>query len=260
MQRQLARLRAFAEAIAKLYVEADRKLAILEVMEECELAERLDGCAGLGGYYSLLTSLRCDLIRDIWAVLLDRDDRAPSIAHLCYEFDDLASYCALRLQYAETRFACWLDTSGASGCAGAGATAHVPCVDYWSASLAEFDDTVSGLRLRVQSLLASDRARRLSVARNRGIAHYNMVKGRDKEHALFDLSTLRLELSDSQLVLEQAEPSIIELTRLLGGPVFDVAALRRLNQVQAGDFWTRLLGPGEKVHPNHASVRISRLK
>lgn len=230
--------------MARLYCEADLKVAILDLFEAQDLPARLGGQAGSGAYSCLSRSLRFDLIRDLWAFSLDRDDRAPSIAHLSREFEDPMTRNAVRIQFAEAGLSAWLELESAHCVA---LNVHSACVDYWSASLAAFDDTLCMLRTGARSLLDSDRARRLNLARNQGIAHYSMVKGRDKKHSLFDLSSLRLEFRDPQRFLIEAEPIILNIVLLLAGARFDVGDVKRGNRARAENLWSNIVNMGDRV-------------
>jgi len=217
MKHQLARLAAFAETLGHLYLDAAFKMEVL--LEFVRSSDAPDESGASAASTLLAETLRRDLIRDLWALCLDPDDRAPTIAHLVRELDEPMTRGALRVRFVDTEIEAWQNC-------GAGQ----PCVDYSSASQEDFNETAWRTKQAAQTLLNSDLANRLRLARNQAVAHYGMIKGANRSYALFDLSSLRLGDRELQLFLDGAEPIVLNLARLLAARRFDLQVIKRSNR------------------------------
>lgn len=241
MQLRLDKYAAFALTMAELLFDADYKLAILEGFGEDEVRGRFDNSYGADTYDILCRTLVLDSIRDIWAFTLDRDARAPSVAHIWAELSNPELRSAFREQYDDSAAFEWW-----------GPEMPVDESDRLMApfrrqrridALAHFDAGFHQLEVSVPELLQSDRAQRIDRARKRVVAHYNMVKSPDG-HAVFDVGELGLQWDDSRQFLTQAEPVILGLATFLARSSFDVPDFKRVHRLRVDDFFSRLMGKG----------------
>lgn len=241
MHERLRKLSDFAETMGHLYFGAQQKIEIFDGLQNPELRDRLADSHGMHAHSAICRILTDDLIRDVWAFTLDRDARAPSISNLWNQLRDGDFRDALREQFDDSNALEWWGPELPS--AERERRMQTARRDRRAAAFQAFDQVIQRLEIGIPALLESEQARRICKARNRVIAHYNMVKT-PAGHAIFDISTLGLRWEDPREFLAQAAPIVLELAGIIARAGFDVAEYSRVHRLNAQDFWSRVMGNG----------------
>jgi hypothetical protein len=118
--------------------------------------------------------------------------------------------------------------------------------ELWSAHDIEtqgdtFDTTYDRVERGLPAILASDRAQRISKARKKTIAHYDM-RASEAGAELFPLSEIGLKMNDAAKFMDETEPFIWDVAVLATWGSYDAAGFENRSRLYAADFWARLQG------------------
>jgi hypothetical protein len=91
------------------------------------------------------------------------------------------------------------------------------------------------------AILSSDRAKRISQARKKTIAHYDM-RASEAGAELFPLSEIGLKMNDAAKFMDETEPFIWDVVLLATWGSYDAAGFENRSRLYAADFWARLQG------------------
>lgn len=242
MKDRLDKIAAYAGTMADLYFSADQKIAILDGVNTPDIAKLLDRSYGAHAYQALLLTLLLDVIRDMWASLLDPHEDSPSLRNVArlLQADDLRS--ALRAKNTEPPKATWINS-------------ELPLEDrerfdqYLESKERarrerQFDETWNDVSEGVPALLGSPVGLAIDKARKKAIAHYDMQHGPDGRPQRFQLSSVGLKWGDPAKFLAQAEGLIFDAVLLATNGSYDIAGFKKANRLYAEDFWSRLMGNG----------------
>ena len=217
---------AYAGAMVDCLWIAEAKAAVGLGLVAHDLRERLAYSHGAAAYETLSRGLLGDLIRTTWAFTLDRDTRAPSVANVWAMLSSADLRRELRERLVESRV-----TTG--GRVNVAADEH-----------SELDGALPGLEIAVPAFLESEAAHRMHNARNRGVAHYNMISDANRDVELFDLASLDLRWKHPREFLAIAKPIVLSLAELLTQTQYAAQDYEFLHNLQAADFWSRIMGKG----------------
>lgn len=105
----------------------------------------------------------------------------------------------------------------------------------------DFDQAFSDAAIGVAKILESDLAQKISRARKKAIAHYDMRRG-ESGPELFKLSDAGLTWGSPRELLDMLRPVLLDVVRLAAGRIYDVEGYDRRDRLYAADFWARLHG------------------
>lgn len=117
-----------------------------------------------------------------------------------------------------------------------------------------FDGALARLEFAIPKLLSCSVAKNLDKLRKRGVAHFNMSRPDAGLHRLFDVTSLGFRDDDLRVFLADVEPIVMWMAHFVGRRVFALHQFKRVQQFQAEDFWSRVMGKGA-VEPPRTLVR-----
>ncbi|HEY5336874.1 MAG TPA: hypothetical protein VIJ85_01615 [Rhizomicrobium sp.] len=205
------------------------------------IASRFENSYGAHAFISLRTTLILDLIRDIWAFVLDSDLRAPSLRNIWRLAEESEVLLALREDFStphnsrdgleeedwsEEEILHWRDQWVAE--------------DIKTQSQS-FDSAVSRVRANLPKMLTSERAQKFDRARKKIIAHYDMRLTKDGPK-LHPLSEIGIKYDDPKLFLKEVGPIIWDVVLITTQGTYDLPGYDHRNRLYAADFWARIQG------------------
>lgn len=231
----------YAAALATKFLAARQKAAILQPMLGRDLAALFDNSYGAHAFIALRQTLTLDLVRDVWAFALDGDCRAPSVRNIWTMLQKQPTHDELRKKAATP----YGSTDGLDEGDWTDEEKEI-WRELWSARDTEtqgsaYDATFQRLADGLPTLLSSERAGRISKARKKTIAHYDMrVSAAGAE--LYPLSEIGLKMNDATTFMDEIEPFIWDVVLLATWGSYDVASFENRSRIYAADFWARLQG------------------
>jgi hypothetical protein len=246
MKERIDKVAKYAIVMADRYLWARQKLAIMELLVSGDIAQKVDDSYGAHAYETLSLTLAMDLIRDAFALTLDSDDRAPSLANVW------------KLMSAEDLRTALRDVAGQPVIPpmtfGDGFTKQQQVcisksleVENAETRCRDFDQAYSDAAIGVTQTLDSDLAKKISRARKKAIAHYDMRLGKSGPE-LFKLSDAGLTWGSSREFLDMLNPVLLDVVRLAAGRIYDVEGYDRRDRLYAADVWARLQGRAPVDH------------
>jgi hypothetical protein len=231
----------YAAALATKFLAARQKAAILEPMLSRELGGIFDNSYGAHAFIALRQTLTLDLVRDAWAFSLDADTRSPSLQNIWAMIQKPAVRSRLRAKA--------ITPYGTKDSLDEGDWTEEEKEiwrDLWSARDIEtqgksFDDAFTRVEADLPAILSSDRAKRISQARKKTIAHYDM-RASEAGAELFPLSEIGLKMNDAAKFMDETEPFIWDVVLLATWGSYDAAGFENRSRLYAADFWARLQG------------------
>lgn len=219
IETRVDKVRLYASTMADRYLEARFKLEILEPMKAPEFTALMDGTYGGHAYNMLSLTLLLDLVRECCAFVLDRHDRAPSLANIWAQISEEDLRKALRE-----------------------AAGHKAFDDRDRAERQiEFDSVFDKLRTGIPRILDSEISDNFLKARNKGIAHYDMQGTKDGPK-MFDLSAAKLTWGAPREFLDGAAESIWGAVLVATWGSYDIDGFNTTHKTYAEDFWARVRG------------------
>jgi hypothetical protein len=204
MEERVTKVGGYATSIVHRYLAARQKLAIFEGLMREDISKRFENSYGAHAYVSLRLTLLSDLVRDIWAFVLDSNKQSASVKSTWSQIqnDDLRH--ALRKiaitppqgdvmfsgEWTEKQKAAFRDDSRR---------------EYEITRGRTFDETFERTGVQLPELLGSELAIRIASVRMKVIAHHDMKPTKDgpRRH---EFSELGLKWSDPKDLLERLAP------------------------------------------------------
>lgn len=239
---RVEKIGAFAQTMADLYLSANQKIAILEGLVAPEVTSIFENSYGAHAYDALAHTLLFDVMRDTWAFVLDPSERAPSLCNTWRLLQDEILQATLRERYTTPIPARWLRND-------LPAEIRLAIDEERTANereelSARWQSSLKMLGERVPALVGSDLAERLSKARKKAIAHYDMVRPDGRPPHLYDIAELGLKWDDPAAFLAQVEPLVFTAIEMVTRSNYMLEDFKSMHRLRAADFWSRLQGKG----------------
>ncbi len=246
MKERIDKVAKFATVMEDRYLWARQKLAIMELLVSGDIAQKVDDSYGAHAYETLSLTLVIDLLRDVFAFALDSDERAPSLANVwkLMNAEDLRT--ALRDVAAQPVIPPMTFGDGFTQQQQVTLSKSLEIEDAGTRRR-DFDQAFSDAEKGVTQILNSDLAQKISRARKKAIAHYDMRLGKSGPE-LFKLSDAGLTWGSPREFLDMLDPVLLDVVRLAAGRIYDVEGYDRRDRLYAADFWARLQGNAPVDH------------
>lgn len=237
------KLQAYAKQLPDRYFQCDQKLAIFDLFTRPEICALFGDSYGAHGHNALTLTLMLDIVRDIYAFVLDRDGRTASLFNVFTMLGDPevqeAACEDFSKPYATHLMGNFYDEMTADQ--RAQALAQIEAVDR-SEKRASFQEIIADVRLQLPALLESDVAKKVSTARSKAIAHYQMRGCLASAPELFRLADVGLAYGDARRFLKEIEAPLLDVVLVSTGASYTAEEFRKRSRLYAADFLARLRG------------------
>lgn len=240
MDERVRKVASYATAVADRYLSARQKLAIMESFLSGDIPKLFGRSYGAHGHGVLALILIFDLIRDIGAFALDKDQRVASVTNIWRLIQDEQLRAALRSKAAKPSRTRVSFDDGFSEEDKARWQQRFDREDIERGGKA-FDEAFARVSENLPPLLESELAQKLLTARDRSISHYEMRATADGPK-LFPLAEIGLTWGDPKKFMDNLDSVLWDLVLLTTWGSYDVKGFERMHRLYADDFWARLLG------------------
>lgn len=219
--------------IGRLIV-ADQKIAILKpLLYDKKLIKKWDGSNGAHGLNLLNMTLYFDLIRELAAISLDKNNRSPSIKNVLQLLDSCNLLNYLKEEYCEPHPIKWINDVDED-------SKIFWEVKHRKRELAEnedrFNNTYQEIRAEYKTLKDSELYKKIRDARNKLIAHYEMRHDGEAPRMLTP-SDFGLKWGDVEEYFELIKPIITNLVLIISNEGYARDMYRSHHNKIANDFW-----------------------
>lgn len=199
-----------------LFFNLDLRLEILYSFADENVVAPLRNTDGANAYNALVTALSMDIVRDLYAMILDKAEETLSVKNVW-------RLVQRPIMMSELRRRC--DAMGSEQAAAFGAAFH-------------------RLGNAVPELIGSDRAKWLTEVRHTSVAHREMRVGAVDGKLQVDVRNLSIDRQALRDCLGAAQPIVEDLGFVATATERNWRLYRNVHQVFAADFWSRLQGRG----------------
>jgi len=240
MKERVEKVKAYATVMADKYLFARQKLAILEPLTSEEITKLFDRSYGAHAHNALALTLILDIVRDICAFTLDKDERSASLVNIWRLLGDAHLRTALKDVATSHRGSHSVWSKGLTPEERAAWKAEIEAEDAHGKSIA-FDEAYARVERCVPDIAESEMAAIFKIARDKALAHYEMRAGRGG-YELFDLGSIGLKWGSPREFLDRLDRVVWDVVLVATWGSYDEEGFEKSHRLFAADFWARLQG------------------
>lgn len=215
---------------------ADQKIAMLQpILNDETIYKKWDKSYGAHGLELLRITLFFDLIRELAAISIDKDSRAPSIKNILKLLDSNALVVTLKSEYCKPLPIKWINDIDEES------------KIFWEErhkerkleeSKEKFDNHLLTAKESFTKLKKSELFKKIRDSRNKIVAHYEM-RSEGSTPSLFSPTDINLKWGDPEDFYEKIKPIITELLLLISNEGYPLDLFKEEHEKVSNDFWTK---------------------
>jgi hypothetical protein len=233
---EIRQVRVRIEGIVSRYIGADMNLALVDTLIASDAGAKLNGSLAAHGYNRLLHTIYLDVIKDLWAITLDRDPRSASLFQLRKLVREVKTKRALRAEYSRP-----VPVVNAGGDADPEEVRRIVDEHHRQEYSAQFDDHFPKVLAGIDDILTNGRLQTLERVRHEVVAHSSVANMPESGLEIVKIDRFQIHWNAAEAVFEELDPVVTNAALIFTGKNYG-SSVRYKGQHRewATSFWRRM--------------------